>query len=146
MIFDFTLKNKILMKKIILFIIILTSVSSFFAQESAENFFKEGIRLYETHQPKLALKAFSNAIKLDPTKENYYYYRGLSYRWIGKSPLAKLDFEKAIEINTKLIKENPDSSTYYANRFFSYFELKDNKNGLQDITKAIEISPKNDKF
>ncbi len=134
------------MKKIILFIIILTSAHSFFAQESADNFFKEGIRLYETQQPKLALKAFSKAIKLDPTKENYYYCRGLSYRRIGKISLAKVDFEKAIEINTKLINENPDSSSYYANRFSAYFELKDNENGLQDITKAIEISPKNDIF
>lgn len=134
------------MKKIILFIIILTSASSFFAQKSAENFFEEGLSFYETKQPKLASKAFSKAIKLDPTKEKYYYNRGLSYRWLGKISLAKLDFEKTIEINTKLIKENPDSSIYYTNRFYAYFELKDYKNGLQDITKAIEISPKNDIF
>jgi Tol biopolymer transport system component len=55
-----------------------------------------GLRYYEH-----AIKAFTEAIRLDPEVSDNYQYRGEAYEAIGKSTEAEADYAKARELRSK---------------------------------------------
>jgi tetratricopeptide (TPR) repeat protein len=66
-----------------------------------------GIKYYNAKQLDKALDEFTQVIALNPNLPDPYYYRALVYLNLGKTPEAKADFKKLLEIdpNNKNAKE-----------------------------------------
>jgi tetratricopeptide (TPR) repeat protein len=69
-----------------------------------------GIRAFNEKHLDQALKQFTKVIEENPAMADAYYYRGLCYLNMNKTPEAKADFKKLIEIdpNHKYAKEAKD--------------------------------------
>jgi tetratricopeptide (TPR) repeat protein len=66
-----------------------------------------GIKYYNAKQLDKALNEFTQVIAMNPSLPDPYYYRALVYLNLGKTPEAKADFKKLLEIdpNNKNAKE-----------------------------------------
>ena len=73
--------------------------------------------------------------------DNTYFLnnRGLLYLQIGQIDLAKLDFEKSIDLKIE------DAESYYC-LYQVYERIEDYNSALEIINKAIEISPQEHKY
>lgn len=83
-------------------------------------------------EPKIALKAFSKAILINPNQGVYYYYRGLINHQLYKFNAAESDYKKAIINNYK-------TSNIYHKYATLYLEKEDYNNALNLVNKVIEI-------
>lgn len=101
------------------------------AQQTADDFLKRGISLFEKKDYLEAQKNFERAVELAPTLAEAYYFRG---RVQLQDEKALADFAKAIELK-------PD----YPEPYFSRGLLHDLNNkralALKDYNKAIELNP-----
>jgi len=58
-----------------------------------------GIKLYNEKDLTGALEKFDKVVKDNPELATAYYYRGLTYLGLNKTPEAKADFQKLLEID-----------------------------------------------
>ncbi|MEM9153543.1 MAG: DnaJ domain-containing protein [Cyanobacteria bacterium P01_F01_bin.33] len=61
--------------------------------------FEQAMNMMERRQFKDAAKFFSFAISEDPQNAQFYVQRGIAYQMQRNAALAKLDFQKALELN-----------------------------------------------
>lgn len=92
---------------------------------------RQGIKL---DNPKEQIQYFTNAIAIDNTNLDAYFYRGVAKAEIQDHNSAILDF-------TKVIFFEADADSYY-NRANSKFMLGDFSGAKADYLKAVEIDPK----
>jgi|GEM_PF-370568 len=90
-------------------------------------FYKETLKDY-----KKAIANYTEAIKLDPTKNYYYGNRGEVYLLLEDYPKALADFEQAININSGV-------PTYYDKKARVYAELNDYKKALAEYERFLKI-------
>ena len=81
-----------------------------------------------------SIKAYVQAIRLNPYDATAYHNRGKAYREKGKYEKAILDHNKAIELN-------PEYAAAYNNRGIAYSEKGNHEKAFQDYNKAIELNP-----
>lgn len=111
--------------------VLLISVSVF-AQQTADDFLKRGISLFEKKDYLEARKNFERAVERDPALAEAYYFRG---RVQFEDEKALADFTKAIELKPAY----PEA--YYA-RGLMYDLSNKSATALKDYNKAIELNPK----
>jgi tetratricopeptide (TPR) repeat protein len=58
-----------------------------------------GIKLYNDKKLPEALQEFDRVVKENPQLADAYYYRGLTYLALNKTPEAKADFQKVIDLD-----------------------------------------------
>jgi len=80
------------------------------------------------------IKEFSEAIKLNPTKFEYFQSRGMIYAKVGQHRLA-------IEDTTEAIRLNQNDSTSYRIRGMAYFCIDQIDQAIKDLDEAIKINP-----
>lgn len=80
-----------------------------------------------------AIKNFSKAIEIDPTRAEFYDSRGLAY---GR----KQYYQKEIEDHTKAIEIDPNAAVAYMNRGVAYGYQKKYGNALKDYDQAVAIN------
>ena len=81
-----------------------------------------------------ALKAYSDAIELNPRYSAAYNNRGVVYVDIGEYNRAIKDFNTAIELN-------PNDFFAYNNRGNTYSNIGNINNAIKDFNKAITLKP-----
>ena len=79
-----------------------------------------------------AIYDFTEAIRLDPSKSDYYQKRGMLYAHIGQN-------EHAIEDSTEAIRLNSDDAIAYRTRGMIYVKSDQNENAIKDLNMAIEL-------
>ena len=79
-----------------------------------------------------ALKAYSDAIELNPHYSVAYTNRGVLFGYKGEYDLAIKDFNVAIELN-------PNNFFAYNNRGNAYDKIEDSDRAIKDFNKAIKL-------
>ena len=74
-----------------------------------------GKELYRNDQDEEAVKAFTEAVRLDPDLAEAHFRLALGYESLGKREQAEEQFKKAVEAYKKYLEQNPDDAeAHYA--------------------------------
>ena len=87
-----------------------------------------------TGQHEKAIKAYSEALRLNPDLVAAYHNRGIELREVGQLETAIADFSKVIELS-------PDRVEGYCNRGQAYNKLGEPELALKDLDKVLELDP-----
>ena len=82
----------------------------------------------------MAIKTYSDAIKLNPYEAEMYNTRGVAFSLKGKYDSAIRDYTGAINLN-------PDFASAYSNRGAAYKEIGNFNSAIEDCTIAIDLNP-----
>lgn len=105
---------------------------------SATDWFDKGSALIDNGDHQNAIKAYGEAIGLNPQYVDAYNNRGIAYGILGDTQKAINDFNTAIELN-------PQNEAAYFNRGFAYHILGNNQQAVNDSNMAIMLNPTNAK-
>jgi protein O-mannosyl-transferase len=97
-------------------------------------YFGRGIEYGDLKKPELAIKDFTEAIKLDSNKQDAYKFRGSLYAQTGRLDLALPDLEKYVQFR-------PDDAVTWNNLYEIYFRLNRFDDALRAIDNTIELKP-----
>ena len=100
----------------------------------AESMFQHGNTLMLLRQLNMAIKVYSDAIKLNPRYAEMYNNRGVAFSLKGKYDLGIKDYTEAINLN-------PNFASAYGNRGTAYKETGDVDSAIKDYTTAINLDP-----
>ena len=105
------------MKQILLILVtMLIIASATAAPQSANEYFQVGFDAATNAQLDLAIKNYSIAISIDPTRIYFFYHRGLAYRANGDKAHALADFNHCITVK-------PIAEAYYQRGVYKYEDL-----------------------
>ena len=91
----------------------------------------------ETNNPEIAIKYYSDAIKLNPNNSDAYFFRGMEYTFDNLSPQkSNNDFLKAIKLGRS-------ANGLYTVIAINYEYLKDYSKALEFLNKKIEVDSNN---
>lgn len=110
--------------------VLLISISAS-AQQTADDFLKRGISLFEKKDYLRARENFERAVELNPKLAEAYYFRG---RVQFENEKADADFTKAIELK-------PDYAEAYFQRGLQHDLNNKPAAALSDYNKALELNP-----
>jgi tetratricopeptide (TPR) repeat protein len=97
----------------------------------------DGVSHLNTNKPEKALKDFTRAIEIDPTRADGYAGRGNVLQAMGQYEASLQDYDRAIEINPKL-------ANAHVNRGSVYSHLGQYEKAIADYEKGLELDPKID--
>jgi tetratricopeptide (TPR) repeat protein len=140
------------------------------AQESATNYFADGVEALEVADYEDAIKSFKKSIDLDPSNLEFHYYLGLTYSAAkryedalgifesitDKEPamFRKVYFEmasvyarqekyqKAIDTLNLVEKIDPKDTRIYIEKGYACQRLKDYDKAIENFNKAKDLDPK----
>lgn len=98
-----------------------------------ERYRAAGYRAYQRGDHEEAISCFNDAIRLDTTEANVYYWRGESKYHLGQFEDAILDFNNAIK------SKNSDLN-YYKSRGYTNLALNHFEDARKDLKKALELA------
>lgn len=108
------------------------------APQSANEFFQLGFNAANNGQYDVAIKNYSTAIDIDPTRIYFYYHRGLAHKALGEKAQATADFNQCLSMK-------PIAEAYYEIGVFRYEAM--DLNGAKDyFEKAKELKDDVDKL
>jgi tetratricopeptide (TPR) repeat protein len=113
-----------------------TATSTPTARELAEVDFLEGVALQEEDEWDLAIKAYSEAIAIDPDYAEAYINRGLCFYFANDPEVAISNFENALELDYE-----PQTPQMYVNRGRAHSILEEIEAAIDDFGKALELDP-----
>jgi tetratricopeptide (TPR) repeat protein len=102
-------------------------------QAAAAN--RAGTEFYKKARFKEAIKAFNDAIRLNPTQEVYYLNR-------GGARIAEGDWDSAIADLDKAIELDPNNPQFYGTRGYAYYKKGNFPKAILDHEKRIRMAPK----
>ncbi len=121
------------LKLTLIFSFLLFFISSFsFAQNTADDYLKCGIKHLEKKHYDKALESFENAYVLNSNDANILAFRGQAKHHLNKYQEAILDYNKALELQ-------PNYAEVFHLRGLARFELKDTTGACEDWDKANKL-------
>lgn len=99
-------------------------------------YINRGDKLVEFKNYEVAIKDYTEAIRLQPQNGSYYSKRGDTYAYQLK------DYQKAIADYTEAINLEQNNAVYYSYRGYFYRSLEDYQKALEDVNRAITLNPK----
>jgi len=102
---------------------------------SAIDFFESGAALVNAGASPKAIEMFTTAIKLNPSYEKFYVFRGNAYGEIGDNQRAVKDITKALKLTPKYVNA-------YVSRGNAYARSKNFRQAINDYSMAIKLNPK----
>lgn len=106
------------------------------APPTAEDYFRRGKELKVQGDYKQAIAEFDEAIKLDPNRSVYHYWRGITDTWLDDRDRAIVDFSRAIQLE-------PKEAEYYGSRGKEYMWKGNYERAHQDFEDAQRLDDKN---
>lgn len=97
-----------------------------------ELYYKTGVAELNAGDDELAIDHLTNAIKINPKNEFYFYFRGEAKRDLGQYRPAIEDFNKAVSLK-------PDDYQAVYKRGICYFSVHDYQKAVTDFNYAIKI-------
>lgn len=108
--------------------------------KTAAAYKSRGVSYHVKGQYEPAIDDFRRAIKLDPTKADYYYQRGSTYRsqyfYTGKG-----NYDRAIDDFSRAIKLDPNKPDYYWQRGSAFHIKGEYEQAIDDFNMAIKLNP-----
>lgn len=114
-------------------------ISSLKIIESSVAYYNLGWICFEQGDYEQAERAFSDALKLEPSKASIYNERGQARVQLNK-------YREAIQDFTSLIGLEPTNPMPFLNRGICYLELKEKSEACKDFKKAKELGFKDEKL
>ena len=71
----------------------------------AKNLYSDGVRRYNNKEYDVALKRLNTACELDSKCIGAFYYRGMTYKKLGKADAARKDFKTATGLTAYTIED-----------------------------------------
>lgn len=105
------------------------------AAESAQDYYRRGVKYHAESKHNIAMEFYSKAINLKSDYVDAYYGRGSLYAWEGKFNEAIADFNRAIELKI-------DFTEAYSARAMAYGAKGDHDKALSDLNRTIELTPR----
>ena len=140
------------------------------AQQSAMNYFADGVEAFEMADYEESLKSFKKAIELNPSNFEFHYYLGLTYSAMKRYEDALMVFESIVDkepvrfrkvyfeiagvysrqkkyqkaIDTLSLVEgiDPKEPLIYLEKGYGYQRLKDYDKAIENFNKAKDLDPK----
>jgi len=140
------------------------------AQQSAMNYFVDGVEAFEAASYQEAIRSLEKAIELDPANLEFQYYLGLTYSAMKEYEDALRVFEsivenepvrfrkvyfeiaalyarqgqyqKAIDTLTLVERIDPKEVRIYLEKGYAYQKLKDYDQAVENFNKAKDIEPR----
>lgn len=103
-------------------------------QKRADEIYEKGNALGKKNLYTQALEHFNQAIKIDPTKPEYYASRGHAFYYLKSYAKAIDDYSRTLSLDTQ-------SSIAFCMRGLSYTRMGEPQKALKDFDKAIKIAP-----
>ncbi|MCS6935798.1 MAG: tetratricopeptide repeat protein [Chitinophagales bacterium] len=127
------MRNTLTLVTILIVLALAALQNSAVAQSSPtpNEIFKAGYAAYQSGNYDLAIKHYTTAINADPTRNYFYYNRGLAYKAIGNYNLAAADFRTSNQYK-------PTAEAYYQLGLLAY-EKNDLETALAEFEKAREL-------
>lgn len=97
---------------------------------SAEEWLRKGYVYEEMGNSRAAVRAYTQAIKMNPGYADAYSNRGISYTELEEFRPAIRDFNRAIQLN-------PGEAKYYFNRGIVYGKCEEYRLAMVDFDRAI---------
>lgn len=104
------------------------------AENTAEDYLRQGSEYFRNGDTDQALTAFSSALRLQPGLVVGYLLRGSVFEARGDYRRAERDYSQAIRLR-------PDQAYGWSNRSRVLFVTGADERAIADATRAIEISP-----
>jgi tetratricopeptide (TPR) repeat protein len=95
-----------LIKRLSFLICFCLSVFLGVSQSNANETFKSGLSAYVAGDYEMAINKFNTAISLDPTRNYFFYNRGMAYKAKGNNQAAMADFQRSNDLK-------PTPETHY---------------------------------
>jgi Flp pilus assembly protein TadD len=114
-------------------------ISSLKINENSVAYYNLGWICFEQEDYEQAERAFSDAIKLEPSKASIYNERGQARIQLKK-------YKEAIQDFTSLIGLEPSNPMAFINRAICYLQLSENNEACKDLKKAKELGFNDDKL
>jgi len=114
-------------------------INSLKIAETAVAYYNLGWICFEQEDYEQAERAYSDALKLDPTKASTYNERGEARVQLKK-------YRDAIQDFSSLIGLEPTNPMAFMNRAICYFYLNENNEACKDFKRAKELGLKDDKL
>jgi predicted TPR repeat methyltransferase len=103
-------------------------------KQEAAAAFERGDTYNENKEYDLAIKEYTETIRLEPSFVSAYGNRGNIY-------IAKKEFDLAIKDYTEVIRLDPSEALAYFNRGITYSEKKEFDLAIRDYTEVIRLDP-----
>jgi tetratricopeptide (TPR) repeat protein len=101
---------------------------------TAEDFYREGVRLHSGKDFNGAVKALDSAIQLNPRMAAAWELRGHCHMDLRRLPEAIADFSRSIELL-------PYQAAAFNGRGLAYLDTSKPNEALADFNKALELNP-----
>src|SRR5713101_8135597 len=102
-------------------------------------YFSRGVHLLEVSNFDEAIKAYDEAIRLDPNDADFFHGRG--FGWFSKK-----DFDKAIVDYSEAICLDPEFAVAFGHRGRAWASKKRFGQAIKDYEEAIRLDPKDGRF
>jgi len=99
-------------------------------RSQARSLLDKGKELYRNDQDDEAVKAFAEAVRLDPELAEAHFRLALGYESLGKQEDAEKEFKKAVEAYKKYLAEHSDDAE-------AHYDLGQTYAGLGQFSEAI---------
>lgn len=105
----------------------------------ARELLEKGKQLYLDDQDDEAVKAFEEAVKLDPDLAEAHFRLGLSYEALGKRDESEAEYKKAVETYKKYLADNPDDSEAHYNLGQTFAGLGQYSEAIREYRLATKL-------
>lgn len=112
---------------------------------TAENLIDKALSMLNNDRfsnPDKVIEYLNEAVSLDPTNSDIYYFRGAGWHQKGIDSGNWDEIKHAISEYTEAIKLAPNVYGYYVDRGNAFAEIWKTYPAIDDYSKAIEINPK----
>jgi tetratricopeptide (TPR) repeat protein len=111
------------------------------SKREAQALVVQGKELYKNDQDEQALKAFEEAIRLQPDLAEAHLRLGMAYAALERKPEADDSYRKAIELYKKLIQSNPKDTESFFNLGEAHSFLHQDEEAARNYRQATRLQP-----
>jgi len=109
---------------------------------AAEAAFNRGVKAYNNDNYDLAIKEYTEAIRLDPSLDGAYANRGGAY--LEKAYKEKYSYDNTISDCNQAIRMNPNNAEAYNYRGQAYLQKQNYAKAKEDLEKYFRLNPNSD--
>ena len=111
------------------------------SKREAQALVVQGKELYKNDQDEQAVKAFEEAIRLQPDLAEAHLRLGMAYAALERKPEADDSYRKAIELYKKLIQSNPKDADSFFNLGEAHSFLHQDEEAARNYRQATRLRP-----
>ncbi|HEX5887758.1 MAG TPA: tetratricopeptide repeat protein [Pyrinomonadaceae bacterium] len=105
----------------------------------ARELLEKGKQLYRDDQDEEAVKAFQEALKLDPDLAEAHFRLGLAYEALAKRDESEAEYKKAVEAYRKYLDDHPDDSEAHYDLGQTYAGLGQYSDAIREYRQATKL-------